>query len=225
MAEEVKSTVVSSDAQKAFKIGNKVVPVHSSIGSRLATHKSEYEARLPKIDSAVASAIASGKMRLEDAVMYGVKPLKGNLNQELFEAADQKEVGLRNLNNRKLEANHYTLLNGIQLLVAEVGENPTDESLRLAEYKPISSDWHPEFANGEFELKFDTNVVIPRVSNEIFKTDRGNEYKNFKGYYELECPVMIPPMTDVIPQIWLPVGTKTSNLAVKVVMHGVKAQA
>ena len=61
-------------------------------------------------------------------------------------------------------------------------------------------------------------IIFPRNSCEIFRSE-GTENKKYTGYYKLECPKMLVPLTDIVPTLWLPSGV---NKAVKIVFHGVR---
>ncbi len=209
------SVTVSSGTERAIKIGDKTLRISPYVGSTLSTAKAEFEARLNAIDSSIAAAIANGKARITDCSLYTAKALAGNLNQEIFEAKDQKEVGVCNINNRKLEASQYMLITAVQVLAVEL-PNAGDD-FKTAEFAKIPA----RFANGEFELKLDNKVLIPRSSMQNFVTD-GPDTKNLAGYWRLECPVMVTPQTDLIPQVWLPVGTDTAKTVLKVVLHGAR---
>lgn len=214
------AVTVSSNTERAINVDGKTLRISPSVGTLNSTAKSEFEARLNVIDSSVASAIVNGKARITDYTLYTAKALAGNLNQEIFEAKDQKDVGKCNINNRKLEASQYMLVYAVQILAGQFANEDKvgDDNLKLLDYKKIT-DINAVLANGEFELKLDNKVLIPRSSMSLFDTD-GPDYNKQKGYYRLACPVMITPQTDLIPQIWLPVGTDTKLLAVKVLLHG-----
>lgn len=209
------SVTVSSGTERAIKIGDKTLRISPYVGSTLSTAKAEFEARLNTIDSSIATAVANGKARITDYSLYTAKALAGNLNQEIFEAKDQKEVGVCNINNRKLEASQYMLITAVQVLAVELSAAGGD--FKTASFGKIPA----KFANGEFELKLDNKVLIPRSSMQNFVTD-GPDAKNLEGYWRLECPVMVTPQTDLIPQVWLPVGTDTTKTVIKVVLHGAR---
>lgn len=209
------SVTVSSNTERAISVNGKTLRLSPSVGTTNSTAKSEFEARLNNIDSTIATAVAEGKARITDYSLYTAKALAGNLNQEIFEAKDQKEVGVCNINNRKLEASQYMLITGVQVLSGTLANE--GDPVRGVEFGKISA----ALANGEFELKLDNKVLIPRSSMNLFLTD-GTDTKPYAGYYKLECPVMVTPQTDLIPQIWLPVGTTTTNLAIKVLLHGAR---
>lgn len=209
------SVTVSSNTERAISVDGKTIRLNPYVGTTFTCAKPEFEARLNAIDSTIASAIASGKARITDFSVYTIKALAGNLNQEIFEAKDQKQVGVCNINNRKLEASQYMLITGIQVLVGKLTN--ADDFVGKVACSKISK----ELANGEFEFKLDNKVLVPRTSMDIFYTD-GDDNHHLEGYHKLECPVMVTPQTDLIPQVWLPQGIDASLLAIKVILHGVR---
>ena len=206
------SVTVSSNTERAISVDGKTLRISPYVGSSLSTAKAEFEARLNTIDS------ANGKARITDFSLYTSKALQGNCNQEIFEAKDQKDVGVCNINNRKLEASQYMLITAVQVLRGDFGTDTVNsDNLKKLSFGKIDE----VMANGEFELKLDNKVLIPRSSMQNFLTD-GPDNKKLTGYYRLGCPVMITPQTDIIPQIWLPANTKADKLAVKVILHGAR---
>ena len=206
------SVTVSSNTERAISVDGKTLRISPYVGSSLSTAKAEFEARLNTIDSSI------GKARITDFSLYTSKALQGNCNQEIFEAKDQKDVGVCNINNRKLEASQYMLITAVQVLRGDFGTDTVNsDNLKKLSFGKIDE----VMANGEFELKLDNKVLIPRSSMQNFLTD-GPDNKKLTGYYRLGCPVMITPQTDIIPQIWLPANTKADKLAVKVILHGAR---
>lgn len=210
MATQLK-TVSVQNSQKATVVGNKVVSHHPAVGTKFSSDQVEFTSRISQLESGLASALTSGQIKLVDAILYSVKPLANSTTVELMEAADQKKVGLRNLNKRQLEANTYMLVTGIQIMASD---ETADDKLPTAEYAKISND----IANGELEIKQGDKIIFPRNSCEIFKSE-GTDEKKFVGYYKLECPKMLIPLTDIVPTLWLPSGV---NKSVKIVFHGVR---
>ena len=187
----------------------------SFVGTKISAGITEFAARLSKIDRNLALAIKSGSVQVVDFALYNSVALNANTTIEAFQASDDKEVGKTNINKRQLEANTYFLVTGIQILEANLaGANGATIDIKNAEYNVIL----PEIANGEFELKVGDKVLVPRNSMEIFRTPASVDKR--VGYYELDCPKLITPLTDIVPWIYLPKAT--TNKALKIVFYGVK---
>lgn len=187
-------------------------------GTSIATAKQEMEARLSAIEPNLANAVRSGAVHTVDFEMYTNRHLKSDTTIDLMQSSDTKKVGITNVNNRKLEANTYALVTGIQLLsTPKLGENETladsDDAVSTAAYGQISQ---PEIINGEFELKSGDKVLVPRTSCQAFV----NPNSDRPGYVKLQCPKLLPPLTDITPTLYL--SKALTNTAVKLVLCGIK---
>ncbi len=183
-------------------------------GTSIATAKQEMEARLSAIEPNLANAVRSGAVHTVDFEMYTNRHLKSDTTIDLMQSSDTKKVGITNVNNRKLEANTYALVTGIQLLSTNVQElADSDDAVSTAAYGQISQ---PEIINGEFELKSGDKVLVPRTSCQAFV----NPNSDRPGYVKLQCPKLLPPLTDITPTLYL--SKALTNTAVKLVLCGIK---
>ena len=105
-------------------------------GTTLSTAKQEFEARAKYIEQNLYNALQKGTVQSVDFDIYATRALQQDTTIELMQSADSKKVGITNINDRKLEANTYAFVTGIQILMAEVGEN-TEASLAKANYGQI----------------------------------------------------------------------------------------
>jgi len=191
------------------------VTKNAFVGSKMATAKAEFEARLSSINATVAQAVLAGQMQSVDYALYVVRSMGAESTVDLFKSGDAEEVGLTNISKRQLEANTYMLVTHIQLLSA-VGDGGADEDKqKAANYGQITN----LIANGEFELKSNATVLIPRVSNEVFRQPAGNG--KLAGDWQLECPKMLVPLTNIDAKIYTPTACP-ANTIIKLVLHGVK---
>lgn len=186
-------------------------------GTTLSTAKQEFEARAKYIEQNLYNALQKGTVQSVDFDIYATRALQQDTTIELMQSADSKKVGITNINDRKLEANTYAFVTGIQILMAKVAA--TDEkSLAAADYGVIDA----LMANGELELKNGDKILIPRSSMSRFRTT-SNAANGLVGYVKLECPKFLIPLTDITPTLYLPEAYKTeTNVAVRIVLHGVK---
>ena len=161
------------------------------IGTWFTRGKSEFEARMGKIDKAVADALINGVLHTVDYSMYATRYLGAETTVELMQSSDTKKVGITNVNNRKLEASTYAYLTGMQLLEATV-----------------SGSSEEDIAGGELEIKQGDKILYPRSSNEVFRKNGGD--KELMGYHAFDCAKIFIPMTDIIPTLYLP---KAYNLS------------
>ena len=184
-------------------------------GTTLSTAKQEFEARAKYIEQNLYNALQKGTVQSVDFDIYATRALQQDTTIELMQSADSKKVGITNINDRKLEANTYAFVTGIQILMAKV--TATDEkSLAAADYGVIDA----LMANGELELKNGDKILIPRSSMSRFRTT-SNAANGLVGYVKLECPKFLLPLTDITPTLYPPEAYKT-DVAVRIVLHGVK---
>lgn len=185
----------------------------SFVGTKIASGKTEFAARLSVIDPALAAAVKNGSVQVVDAEIYSARALESNTTIELMQSSDDKKVGFSNINKRQLEANTYFLVTAIRLVA---NNDISASSVDAADYTQISN---ATLKNGEFELKCGDKILIPRSSMEMFvKGTNADE----PGTFVLDCPKLISPLTDIIPQIWLPAAVNSGKAAVKIVLVGVK---
>jgi hypothetical protein len=186
------------------------------VGTRISSAKAEFEARLRAIDPNLVKAIKSGTVHTVDCEIYTVRHLASDTTIELMQSADNKKVGITNINNRHLEASTYMLVTGIVLLSKTDSTNlatANEANMAAAAYDVIPST----IANGELEVKVGDKVLYPRNSNERFITTSSD---GRRGYVALECPKLIQPLTDIIPTLYLPAAV--ANTAVKFILVGVR---
>lgn len=206
----------------------------SFIGSKLASAKAIFVSLLAQVEATVVDAIKSGAIQVVDYALYCVRALAADTSVELYQASDSKEVGITNINDRKLDVNNYLLITGIQLLEAVKSATGTTkqvfskDDLKSADYGQISA----VVANGELEIKMNDKVILPRISCEVFR--RGSKTYGdsaLVGFMPWECPKMVQPLTEIVPTLWLPMSTETigasssdtsATKAVKLVLHGIK---
>lgn len=103
-----------------------------------------------EVTKEIKELLDATKLKLADKGIYTIKQCKGQ-TIKLFETQDQKEIGLRNIANAKLDKQHYLLASGIILKAGyaeiELGANdgePTDgqlnEAAKMAKYFAIDED-------------------------------------------------------------------------------------
>lgn len=196
----------------------------SFLGSKMASAKALFASMMAQVDQSVVAAIRNAQIQVVDYALYVVRNLKADTSVELLQSSDSKEVGITNLNDRKLDVNNYVLITGIQLLEASIAKaagSVTNDDLKAASYGQIGA----EIANGELDIKMNDKVMLPRISCEVFK--RGSATygdSGLVGYMPWECPKMIQPLTEIVPTLWLPLATNSESAckAVKFVLHGIK---
>lgn len=173
------------------------------------TGKAEFEKRIDLLPKETKEKLASGGMQVVDSQLYSIVNFSSKNYMELLANADDKTVGVVNINSRKLEADQYFLLTGIQILSGTFTTNPYDATFGV----PVAN-----FLNGEFQLEVGGKIVVPRTSCDIFRTGANAEKP---GFYKLENPKMIEPMKEIVPELWTP-ASAAATTAVKLILWGVQ---
>lgn len=198
--------------------------------NKLATAKQEFEARMSLLPEEIQTALKGQNLKLVDTVFYSAK-LIDTTTKDLMESKDSREVGVTNINKAQLDANNYTCITGVQLLVSEESAAVTDEkaSAKAANFvaiDEITAAAHKAFVNGEIEIKNGDKILVPRMSLHAFTGAASFANNGKKGFYRLENPKMIVPLTNITPTIYLPAGFTIDNkIIAKIVFYGEKVNA
>ena len=186
-------------------------PIPPSKGSR-----GEMEKHFRELPAHIKAQLSKGDLRLADTLVYSIKPVNGSKTIKMFETQDEKQVGLRNISNGRLQKNQALLVSGIVLLAGTAADATPDASMALAFDK---LEAFPAIANGESDLKANKKVIFPETSNNIFKTVNYNAVP--MGYYKLHNPRLIED--DVLIEYTVNLGTTTgiaANTYLFVGLHG-----
>ncbi len=166
----------------------------SSKGSRAEMEKHFHE--LPKH---IKEGIINGDLRLADMLVYSIKPVSSK-TIKLFETQDDKEIGLRNISNAKLQKNQALLVSGVTLL-AGVPATTDKDKIMATRFEAIEG--FAAIANGEFSLKSNKKQIVPETGNYVFKTS--NMHNIPIGYYKLANPRLIHD--DILIELTIELGT------------------
>lgn len=197
--------------RRARMVRKRTSPRRRVIPTSNLTAKAEFEKRFSRLPKDIQADLKTGKKQLVDSNYYSIVDFSSSKYKELMANADTKTVGLANLNGRKLDANVYFLLVGIQLEVATFSAQPYDASFAVPP---------AVFLNGEFKMEVGNKIIVPSVSCEVFNT--ANETVK-KGYWKLDNPKFIPPQTEIIPELSIPAAAAATT-AVKLTLWGVQVE-
>ena len=171
----------------------------ANTGSPSRGSRAEFEKHFGQMPSHIKDGIASGSLRLADAIIYSIKPVNSK-TIKLFETQDDKEVGISSVSNGKLPKNSAFLVSGIYLL-AGVSTDASKDKIKATNYTGLEN--FPALANGELELKANKKIILPETSTVIFKTAIYHHVP--LGYYKLANP---RPIDDDVPiELTLTLGT------------------
>lgn len=193
-------------AMKSERGGAKVISTSNLTG------KAEMEKRFKQLPDDIQQGILQGRLQLTDKALYKITNASGKSTVELMENADTKTIGLTNIDGRKLDADNYFLLLGIQLLSGAYTVTPSDAAFDVPE---------KQILNGEFSLEVGNKIVIPRMSSAVFNTTGRTDLP--KGFYKLDNPKLIKPQTEIVPELRTAAAISAST-AVKLVFWGVSIE-
>lgn len=159
----------------------------------------------------IVDRLANHTLKIVDASFYATRKVSAGTT-ELMQASDNKVEGVTNLNNRKMEAAQYFLLKGIRVLSATVsGDSAAD--LAGASFG-VASD---VIKNAELDITVAGGTAFPRNSCQLFNTTDSNRSI---GYYELDCPRLITPQSEIVPTLRINSGATVTNTAVRIELIG-----
>ena len=177
-----------------------------AVSSKNATGKAMYERLLFALPPDIQQAIRDGRLQLVDEILYSVKRIGGLRDHELMESGDNKENGITNVDRRKIEANKWALITGIQLL-SGVNANPEQTAFDVC---------HNHILNGEFELEVGNTVIVPNISCTVFDTKGRSDI--LPGLWDEFDPQFIVPNTEIKPRLKL-AAQAAANTNVYYAMH------
>lgn len=193
---------------KRAKVVNKLTaPPSPSKGSR-----AEMEKHFGELPPHIKTALSKGELRLADTIIYSIKPANSK-TIKMFETQDDKEIGMRNISNAKLQKNQCMLVSGIILLAANSADG-TKDKIMAATYDKLEA--FPAIANGEFSLKANKKQIVPETSNTVFKT--ANMHMVPVGYYKLANPRLI--VDDILIELTIELGTMDGLTATTQIFAG-----
>ncbi len=170
--------------------------------------RAAYAARMHMLPDHIRLAIAKNAVKVVNNCFYRILPISGLKQTDLMFNADTKLSGVTNVNSRKLEENNFFLCTSIFLQSGTFTTHPWDAEFGL----PCR-----EILNGEFSLKNGDKILVQPSSARIFDTSsRKNLYV---GEWKLDNPKFIAPMTEIIPELKLPVAAPDKT-AVKIILVG-----
>lgn len=176
--------------------------------------RAEFEKFFKEVPASVKSSLVNGDLRLSDYTLYSIKPVNSK-TIKLFETQDDKEVGLRNISNSKLQKNFVFLVSGIYLLAGVSADVNDKEKVKATEFRSVNN--FPAIANAEFSLRANKKQIIPE-GNVIRKFINDNDYTRQIGYFKLDNPRLIKD--DELIEFTVELGTMTGIDANTVIYVG-----
>jgi hypothetical protein len=185
--------------------------VSKKFPSRVSRAEMEkYEHLLPEH---VKREIKKGKLHYADSIIYSIKPIDSR-TIKMFLPQDDKEIGLRNISNGKLQKNQCLLVSGIWCLCTTTYSGSTKDDLLGSAF--MEPDILPPLVNGEFSLKANQDYIVHEAPCMVFR----NAFPSAVGYYKLDNPRLI---IDQVPiEFTIELGTMKNMPKNSFVMIGLK---
>lgn len=176
----------------------------------LAENNSRYEveSKYHLLPDQIQDGLKKKRLQFADTRFYVVKDIAGKTSIDMFQGTDNKNPGLGNVANQKLEKDNWFLLSAIRMLyafdlngrdVATFGEIPT------------------YIKNGELELESGQKKLIGLTSNEVFETTQ--VYLKQLGTYKLHSTKLIEPQVEIKMPVKFTIAAP-ANSFLKVVFIG-----
>jgi hypothetical protein len=168
----------------------------------------ELEKKFRQLPKEIREGLLKKRLQLVDTRFYIVKDVAAKNTIDMIQGTDQKNVGLANLANGKLEKDNWLLLSAMRLLYAV-----SATGMMTADFTHIP----PIVRNGEFEFEAGNKKLVGLISNDIFETVGRTDIPI--GYYKFESVKVIEPQVEIKMPIKFTAAAE-ANAFLKVVYIG-----
>jgi hypothetical protein len=146
----------------------------------------ELQRRWKQLPKEIRDGLLKQRLQLADTRLYVVKIIAGKNMIDQIQGTDQKNVGLSNLANGKLEKDIWFLISALRLTY---GVNA--DGMEKCDFGHIP----PEIRNGEFELECGNKKLIGLMGCDAFDTVGRTDLQI--GYYKLESVKVLEPQVEI----------------------------
>lgn len=153
----------------------------SGIGSR-----AEMERKFQLLPKEIRDGLLKKRLQLADTRFYIVKDVATKSTIDMFQGTDNKNVGLGNIANQKLEKDNWFIISAIRMVSAVNADGKEKADFNLCP---------PEILNGEFELEAGQKKLVGLIDNDVFDTRGRSNIPT--GYYKLESTKIIEPQVEI----------------------------
>jgi hypothetical protein len=148
--------------------------------------RAEMEAKFKQLPKEIRDGLLNKRLQLADTRFYIVKDIAAKSQIDMWQGTDQKNVGLGNLANQKLEKDNWFIISAIRMLYAVNADGKEKADFNICP---------PEILNGEFELEAGQKKVFGPTTNELF--DSRNRTTIPVGFYKIESTKIIEPQVEI----------------------------
>ena len=151
-----------------------------------SSSRAQMERKFSQLPKEIRDGLKKKRLQLVDTRFYVIKDISGKTTIDQLQGTDNKNVGLSNLANQKIEKDNWFIISAIRMLygVSTIGKEKADYGLCPA-----------EVINGEFELEAGQKKIFGLTTNEVFDTKGRTDLP--VGYYKLESTKIIEPQVEI----------------------------
>ncbi len=141
------------------------IAAQAAVSSGLtASYRDEGLRRIDGLPVEIQAGLINKQLQLSDCSWYNVQVVGGLNEIRMFQAVDQSNPGIGNVNNQKLENDYWTLLCGIRLRSGLSTVSPIN--VRNNGQPDIATvSWQPldlKIIGGDFEFRANTKPILPK---------------------------------------------------------------
>ena len=148
--------------------------------------RQELEQKFSQLPKEIKDGLLKKRLQLVDTRFYVVKEISGKQTVDMFQGTDNKNVGLGNIANQKLEKDNWFIVSAVRMLYGESADGK-----EKADYVILPAI----ILNGEFELEAGQKKIVGLITNTIFDSRSRNEIQ--VGYYKLHSTKVIEPQVEI----------------------------
>lgn len=168
----------------------------------------EFEKKFRQLPKEIREGLLKKRLQLADTRFYVIKDIAGKNTIDMIQGTDNKNVGLGNLANAKLEKDNWFILSAMRMTYAE-----SLTGMMTGDYTHIPAI----IRNGEFELEAGNKKLVGLISNEVFETIGRTDVQ--VGYYKFESVKVIEPQVEIKMPVKF-TAASVANSFLKVVFIG-----
>ncbi len=166
--------------------------------------RQELEQKFSQLPKDIKDGLLNKRLQLVDTRFYIVKEIGGKQSVDVFQGTDNKNVGLGNIANQKLEKDNWFIVSGVRMLYGE-----TADGKERADFVVLP----PVILNGEFEFEAGQKKIVGLITNEVFDTRNRTDIPI--GYYKFHSTKIIEPQVEIkMPVKFASVANQNSYLKV-----------
>lgn len=189
----------TKSARRSYTAGRKAATTPATLKNNL-TSRGEMMMRLSALPATVLADLKAGKLQMVDQVLFAVKDIDNQSQIDMFQASDDKKIGLTNLNRAMLPNGEYFLLSAIVVEYAEgIAATANDAAVEDPSLYNFGQNSLPaEIINGTIEMTQGSKIVLPEMSCGVFDD---NDSTKRSYLYRLNNPKLLKPGVEITPAI------------------------